>query len=105
MTPSLQEKGSTLDAQMARRPKPFGHQLFPANGWSINGAQRAQPVATGGKWHALENRSNMPIGNRWQPLATVSEHGKEGVNGSSPLEGSAKAPHVGAFAFRSTCSS
>jgi hypothetical protein len=32
-------------------------------------------------------------------------HGKEGVNGSSPLEGSAKAPHVGrfcAFAFRST---
>jgi hypothetical protein len=32
-------------------------------------------------------------------------HGKEGVNGSSPLEGSAKAPHVGAFVFRSTCSS
>jgi hypothetical protein len=29
--------------------------------------------------------------------------GKEGVNGSSPLEGSAKAPHVGAFAFTSTC--
>src|SRR5436190_1310337 len=29
--------------------------------------------------------------------------GEEGVNGSSPLEGSAKAPHVGAFAFRSTC--
>jgi hypothetical protein len=29
--------------------------------------------------------------------------GKEGVNGSSPLGGSAKAPHVGAFVFRSTC--
>jgi hypothetical protein len=29
--------------------------------------------------------------------------GKEGVDGSSPSEGSAKAPHVGAFAFRSTC--
>ena len=34
-----------------------------------------------------------------------SLHGKEGVNGSSPLEGSAKAPHVGAFVFRATCSS
>jgi hypothetical protein len=30
-------------------------------------------------------------------------HGKEGVSGSSPLERSAKAPHVGAFAFTSTC--
>jgi hypothetical protein len=29
-------------------------------------------------------------------------HGKEGVDGSSPSEGSAKAPHVGAFAFRFT---
>jgi hypothetical protein len=26
-------------------------------------------------------------------------HGKEGVDGSSPSEGSAKAPHVGAFSF------
>ena len=34
-------------------------------------------------------------------LAQLVEHlhGKEGVNGSSPLEGSAKAPHVGAFSF------
>src|ERR671937_2987045 len=32
-------------------------------------------------------------------------NGKEGVDGSSPSEGSAKAPHVGAFfvAFGSTC--
>jgi hypothetical protein len=29
-------------------------------------------------------------------------HGKEGVDGSSPSEGSAKARHVGAFPFRST---
>jgi hypothetical protein len=28
---------------------------------------------------------------------------KEGVDGSSPSEGSVKAPHVGAFVFRSTC--
>ena len=30
-------------------------------------------------------------------------HGKEGVSGSSPEEGSAKAPHVGAFLFGRTC--
>src|SRR5207248_11580882 len=45
---------------------------------------------------------------RRQPalLAQLVEHlhGKEGVDGSSPSEGSAKAPHVGAFAFRTTCS-
>jgi hypothetical protein len=29
-------------------------------------------------------------------------HGKEGVDGSSPSEGSAKAPHAGAFSFRLT---
>jgi hypothetical protein len=43
------EKGSTLDARMAGRRKPFGYQRFPANGWSIYGVQRAQPVATSGK--------------------------------------------------------
>jgi hypothetical protein len=57
---------------MAGRPKAFGHQRFPTKGWSINGTQRAQPVATGGKWDALENRSNRPIRNGWQPAATVS---------------------------------
>ena len=31
-------------------------------------------------------------------------HGKEGVDGSSPSEGSAKTPETGAFSFRSTCS-
>ena len=30
-------------------------------------------MATGGKWDALENRSNRPIRNRWQPTATVSQ--------------------------------
>ena len=44
-----------------------------------------------------------------QPLAThgnrFGAHGKEGVDGSSPSEGSAKAPLVGAFVFRSTRSS
>src|SRR5437868_1456920 len=59
-------------------------------------------------------------GNRWQmgrprkplkqadpqPVAThgnrFAAQGKEGVDGSSPSEGFAKAPHVGAFVFSST---
>jgi hypothetical protein len=53
--------------------------------------------------------------NRWQPVAngtppktaqigrSATGDGKEGVDGSSPSEGSAKAPHVGAFVFTSTC--
>jgi hypothetical protein len=32
-------------------------------------------------------------------------HGKEGVDGSSPSEGSAKSLQTGPFAFRSTCTS
>jgi hypothetical protein len=31
-------------------------------------------------------------------------HGKDGVDGSSPSEGSAKAPHVGAFSLSARCS-
>jgi hypothetical protein len=97
-TPFSTEKGSTLDAQLAGRSKPFGHQRFSANAWSTYGAQRAQPVPTGGKWDSAGNGSNRPIRNQ---VATHGNgprpHGKEGVDGSSPSEGSAKAPHVGAF--------
>jgi hypothetical protein len=71
--PVSTEKGSTLDAYMAGRPNPFGDRRSTAKGWSIYGAQRAQPVATDGKWDILENRSNRPIGSRWQPTATVSQ--------------------------------
>jgi hypothetical protein len=62
--------------------------------------------------------------NRWQPLANPppqeprkqakavavgcdrlpgGAHGKEGVDGSSPSEGSAKAPHIGFCVFGSIC--
>jgi len=44
-----------------------------APAWSIYGAKRAQPVATGRKSKGRENGSNSPIGNRWQPTATVPE--------------------------------
>jgi hypothetical protein len=63
----------------------------------------------GNQWQPLANaeaRKRLKQADR-QPVAThgnrFGAHGKEGVNGSSPLEGSAKAPHVGAFAFRPTC--
>src|SRR5579884_2594439 len=55
------------------RQKRCPHRGFPAPALSVYGAKRAQPVATGRKWEDLENGSNRPIGNRWQPTATVSE--------------------------------
>jgi hypothetical protein len=67
--------------------------------WSVYGAKRAQRVATGRKWESLKNGSNKPIGNRWQPTATVSD-GKEGVNGSSPLEGFRKFLLISSFHCR-----
>jgi hypothetical protein len=43
--PLSTEKSSTLNAPMAGRRSPFGHPRFPANEWSIYGAQRVQPMA------------------------------------------------------------
>src|SRR5438128_1381435 len=42
-------------------------------------------------------------GNRRQIEESRKPHGKEGVDGSSPSEGSAKAAHNGAFCFGPTC--
>jgi hypothetical protein len=57
-------------------------------GWSIYGAERSQPVATGGKWVGPENGSNKPktvaVGCDQLPIGA---HGKEGIDGSSPSEG------------------
>ncbi len=53
--------------------------------------------------HAHDMESGYPSGLALLAQLVEHLHGKEGVNGSSPLEGSAKAPQVGAFAFRSTC--
>jgi hypothetical protein len=48
--PLSTEKASTLDAQMAGRPKAVGQRRsIQAKGWSIYGAHWAQPVATVGK--------------------------------------------------------
>ena len=45
--------------------------------------------------HCAETRVNRP---------PPRVHGEEGVSGSSPEEGSARAPDCGAFSFRGTCS-
>jgi hypothetical protein len=57
----------------AARARAFTHERLGAQGWSIYGALRAQPVATGRKCKDVENGSNRPIGNGWQPTAMVSE--------------------------------
>ena len=65
--------------------------------WSLYGAPWLQPVAISGKRRGAENGRN-----KRKPLPSVATsclgkfHGKEGVDGSSPSEGSAKAPpHIG----------
>ena len=62
--------------------------------------RRRKPAAT----RARRNRSNR---RDWRLGATprnpLPGHGKEGVDGSSPSEGSAKAPQIGVFLFGSAC--
>jgi hypothetical protein len=68
---------------------------------------RSPAVAIGrNRWHMVRRRK------RRKQAKTVavgcdqlpeSFHGKEGVSGSSPEEGSAKAPQTGAFSFAGTC--
>src|SRR6266436_9977349 len=64
--------------------------------------------ANGGDQSQLRPPLTRLIHDGQQQLAThgnlPSFHGKEGIDGSSPSEGSAKAPHVGAFSSRPTCS-
>ena len=78
------------------QPAPFGHSGTPARLRSV--ASRVVRLTTFGA---------APV--RLAAVALLAQlvehlHGKEGVDGSSPSEGSAKAPEIGAFAFRPTCS-
>jgi len=50
-----------------------------------------QPVAISGKWKGPRNRENKRKPLPWIATGCV-RHGKEGVDGSNPSEGSAKAP-------------
>ena len=68
--------------------------------WSLAGA------ISGNRWQMqrprerLKQAKTVAVGCDRLPFGA---HGKEGVDGSSPSEGSAKAPHAGAFVFTSTC--
>jgi hypothetical protein len=63
--------------------------------WSLYGAQRAQPVAAGGKSDGTKNGSNER--NRCRGLPPVAAGVPWLRSGSSPEEGSAKAPQSGAL--------
>jgi hypothetical protein len=63
-------------------------------------------ATSGNRSQMGELRKRLKQANR-QPLAThrngSGAHGKEGVDGSSPSEGSMKAPEIGAFSLSRTC--
>ena len=71
--PPLYREDLQFKAPSSTAPELLPHQELAPQGWSVYGAKRAQPVATGCKSDAPENRPNKPIRNGWQPTATVSE--------------------------------
>jgi hypothetical protein len=61
-----------------------------------SGRNRWQPVANETRPETAQASETVAVGcDRLPPRP----HGKEGVDGSSPSEGSAKAPQIGAFSF------
>jgi hypothetical protein len=65
------------------------------------------PVATAGNRSQMGRRRKRLIEAKTVAVGCAqlpeSFHGKEGVSGSSPEEGSAKGPHIGAFSVEGTC--
>jgi hypothetical protein len=89
----------SLDARRRTDELPPGRVATAGNnGWSLYGAQRLQPVATGGKCECAgngsDNRKPFAVGCDRLPEAF---HGKEGVDGSSPSEDFAVQPAISAF--------
>ena len=64
----------TKRAQFKKTTNPFGapERAHPSRPAATHRALRSLAGATGGKWQRPENGSNTPIGNGWQPTATVS---------------------------------
>ena len=62
------------------------------------------------RWQPLANDTNLKTPETGETVAVGGDRlprksdGKEGVDGSSPSEGSAKVPEIGGLPFRSTCS-
>src|SRR6266566_10108603 len=95
MTPSLPRRAYTFDADVWT-PESLWPSAIHGEGmehlWSPAGA------TSGNRWQMRGPRKWLKQADP-QPVATHGNgsrpHGKEGVNGSSPLEGFAKAPYVG----------
>jgi hypothetical protein len=93
------------EVQVAARARKFASCETMSEGWSICGAQWSQPVANGGK------RPRRTGGKALQTITFAcwnlqrEAHGKEGVDGSSPSEGSARAPQSEACLSGPTCAS
>ncbi len=117
---SMVRRGSTVRVRQRALGNPntsgTGHRPFAAQRGRLRivraalardptGARTARRVISSGpglaRFDRLTQAKIVAVGCDQLP---ESFHGKEGVDGSSPSEGSAKAPHVGAFLFRSTCS-
>jgi hypothetical protein len=64
------------------------------------GRNRWQPFANRNAPETSEHAKTAAVGCDRSPIGA---HGKEGVDGSSPSEGSAKAPQSGAFRFSKDC--
>jgi len=72
--------------------------------WSLYGAQRSQPVATGGKWDGADNGSNKQKPLPWFATGCLSRSlVRRGSTVRVRQRALAKAPGIGAFSFRSTC--
>src|SRR6266508_3551143 len=67
-----------------------------------SGRNRWQLVATGDARKRLQQAKTVAVGCDQLPIGA---HGKEGVDGSSPSEGSAKAAQIAAFSAGATCTS
>jgi hypothetical protein len=68
--------------------------------------ENQREVPAPGRWSTYGSRAGANDGESrlCRPDPKRLRKGKEGVDGSSPSESSARAPYVGAFSFRSTCS-
>jgi hypothetical protein len=71
--------------------------------WSLYGAERSQPAATGRKSDGGKNGPNRRKPLPWVATGCLRCSMVRRVDGSSPSEGSAKAPQTGAFCFGCTC--
>src|SRR5439155_19289035 len=91
-------------SQMGRRRKRL---IAPVWGQVLGTGSRSLGVAQGGSTGMRRAGKTAWLQEKTKPEAALLRladalrilHGKEGVDGSSPSEGSAKAPHVGAFSY------